>query len=135
MKRKFVWHKTELEGRTVWMKDYDDWYEFAQKVKKFNRYTVDPLLEGLMAVNSLVTGLYRGLCGIAEFLLEKLEEPPRPKVHRPKGHSPKPWYLRLWGVLMSPLDWLVASPVRLLIFFLSAGLIALLMSYMSWFLW
>lgn len=129
-KRKFVWHKTELEGRTVWMKDYDDWYEFAQKVKKFNRYTVDPLLEGLMVFNSLVTGLYRRLCGTAKFLLEKLEEPPRPK-----GHRPKPWYLRLWGVLTSPLDWLVDSPVRLLIFFISAGLIALLMDYLSWFLW
>jgi len=126
-KRKFVWHKTELEGYTVWEKDYDDWYEFAQKVKKFNRYTVDPLLEGLMVVNSLVTGLYRGLCGTAKFLLGKLEQPEPPR--------PKPWYLRLWGVLMSPLDWLVKSPVRLLIFFLSAGLIALLMNYLSWFLW
>jgi hypothetical protein len=125
-KRKFVWHKTELEGRTVWMKDYDDWYEFAQKVKKFNRYTVDPLLEGLMVVNSLVTGLYRGLCGMTEFLLEKLEQP------EPLA---KPWYLRLWGVLMSPVDWLVESPVRLLIFFLSAGLVALLMNYLSWVLW
>jgi hypothetical protein len=129
-KRKFVWHKTELEGRTVWMKDYDDWYEFAQKVKKFNRYTVDPLLEGLMVVNSLVTGLYRGLCRTAGFLLAKLEEPPSPK-----GHRPKPWYLKLWGVLTSPLDWLVESPVRLLIFFLSAGLIVLLMDYLSWVLW
>jgi len=125
-KRKFVWHKTELEGRTVWMKDYDDWYEFAQKVKKFNRYTVDPLLEGLMVVNSLVTGLYRGLCGKAKFLLEKSERPEPPV---------RPWYLKLWGVLMSPVDWLVESPVRLLIFFLSAGLIALLMDYLSWVLW